>query len=87
MARGTTKLGGATANVPDDFQAEDDARHLTEAQTIRLDAKRHQAALRHMKKKAGSIQGAVDMEAKAKTGLAKAFPKDKEPGAAGKGQK
>jgi hypothetical protein len=71
-------LGGATANTPDDFQAEDDARHLTEAQNIRLDEKRHQAALKHMKKKAGSIQAAVDLEAKVKKGLDAAFPKSKE---------
>jgi hypothetical protein len=68
-------MGGATANTPDDFQAEDDARHLTTAQEIRLDEKRHQAALKHMKKKAGSVQAAVDMETKVKAGLAKAFPK------------
>jgi len=74
----TAKLGGATADTPDDFQAEDDARHLTEAQNIRLDEKRHQAALKHMKKKAGSIQGAVDMETKVKEGLAKAFPATKD---------
>jgi hypothetical protein len=74
----TTKLGGAVANTPDDFRAEEDARHLTEAQNIRLDEKRHQCALKHMKKKAGSIQGAVDMEAKVKEGLAKAFPSEKE---------
>jgi hypothetical protein len=76
MKRGTTKLGGATANVSKEFQAEADAQHLTEAQGIRLDEKRHQAALKHMKKKSGSIQGAVDMEMKVKKGLAAAFPKD-----------
>jgi hypothetical protein len=64
-----------------------DARHLTAAQGIRLDEKRHQAALKHMKKKAGSIQGMLDMEAKVKKGLAAAFPKEKEPYAAGKGEK
>jgi hypothetical protein len=71
-----TKLGGATANVPDDYQAEDDARHLTTAQEIRLDEKRHQAAMRHMKKKSGSIQATVDLEAKVKKGLKAAFPRD-----------
>jgi hypothetical protein len=70
-------LGGATADTPDDFQAEDDARHLTEAQNVRLNEKRHQAALKHMKKKAGSIQAAVDLETKVKKGLAAAFPAGK----------
>jgi hypothetical protein len=74
MSKKTT-LGGATANVPDDFQAEDDARHLTLAQEIRMNEKRHQAALKHMKQKSGSVQAAVDMEEKVKKGLAGAFPK------------
>ena len=72
-----TKLGGATANTPTDFQAEDDARHLTEAAKIRTDSKRHKAALNHMKKKASDIQSSVDMEKKAAKGLAAAFPADK----------
>jgi hypothetical protein len=79
MAKPKATLGGATANVSDDFQAEQDAHHLTKAQEIRLDEKRHQAALKHLKAKAGSIQGAVDMEAKVKKGLAAAFPKEKCP--------
>jgi hypothetical protein len=70
-----TKLGGATANTPDDFQAQDDARHLEEAANIRGDASRHQAAMRHMKKKHKGLQNAVDMETKVKKGLAAAFPK------------
>jgi hypothetical protein len=72
-----TGLGGATANVDDDFRAEEDARALTSAQEIRLDEKRHQRALKHMTKKAGSVQAAVDLENKVKKGLAAAFPKDK----------
>ena len=72
-----TKLGGATANVDDKFQAEDDARHLTEAAKIRQDAKRHKLALNHMKKKASDIQSSVDMEKKAAKGLAAAFPADR----------
>lgn len=71
------KLGGATANVHDDFTAEQDAHHLTEAGKIRTDAKRHKAALNHMKKKASDIQSSVDMEKKAAKGLAAAFPADK----------
>ena len=74
----STKLGGATANVDDKFQAEDDARHLTEAGKIRTDARRHKAALNHMKKKASDIQSSVDMEKKAAAGLKKAFPSDAE---------
>ena len=71
-----TKLGGATANVPDDFQAEEDARHLHEAAKVRGDDKRHKAALNHLKKKSSDIQSAVDMETKVRKGLAAAFPKD-----------
>ena len=74
----STKLGGATANVGGDFRAKMDAAALVRAQGIRLDDKRHKAALNHMKKKHGSIQAAVDLEAKCKKGLAAAFPKDKE---------
>jgi hypothetical protein len=74
----STKLGGATANVNDDFTAEQDAHHLTEAAKIRTDAKRHKAALNHMKKKASDIQSSVDMEKKAAAGLKKAFPADDE---------
>jgi hypothetical protein len=70
------KLGGATANVSRDFQAEQDASALTRAQAVRLDEKRHQKALKHMKKKTGSIQAAVDMEEKARKGLKAAFPAD-----------
>ena len=72
------KLGGATATVNDDFTAEQDAHHLTEAAKIRTDAKRHKAALNHMKKKASDIQSSVDMEKKAAAGLKKAFPSDAE---------
>lgn len=71
------KLGGATANVNTDFRARMDAHALTQAQNIRLDEKRHQAALKHMKKKAGSVLAAADMEVKVKKGLAAAFPKEK----------
>jgi hypothetical protein len=84
MAKKTDKLGGATANMDDDFKAEQDASALTNAQEIRLDEKRHQAALKHMKKKSGSVQAAVDMEEKVKKGLAAAFPKDKTCGTCGK---
>lgn len=64
------------AEPKEDFQAEEDARALTSAQEIRLDEKRHQCALKCMKKKSGSIQAAVDMEEKVKKGLAAAFPED-----------
>jgi hypothetical protein len=71
------KQGGATTNVSKDFRAQMDAYALTKAQGIRLDEKRHQAALKHMKGKQGSIQASIDMEAKARKGLAAAFPADK----------
>jgi hypothetical protein len=78
MAKKTQTLGGATANTPDKFQAEDDARHLEAAAEIRGNSSRHQAALRHMKTKGKGLMSAVDLEAKVKKGLATAFPKDKE---------
>jgi hypothetical protein len=79
MAKKETE-GGATANVGSDFRAKMDAYALQKAQGIRLDEKRHQCALKHMKKKSGSIQAAVDLEHKVKKGLAAAFPKDEDPG-------
>jgi hypothetical protein len=67
--------GGAEANVDKQFRAEEDARHLEAAAQIRGDESRHQAAMRHLKKKACGMQDAVDLEEKVKKGLAEAFPK------------
>ena len=78
MAKKPQTLGGATANVDEKFQAEEDGRALSRAQEIRLDSKRHQKALKHMAKSASDIQATVDREQKAKKGLAEAFPPDKE---------
>lgn len=69
-----TEKGGATANVSAPFQAEDDARALTNAQEVRIDEKRHQGAIKHLKGKAGSVQAAIKMEEKVKKGLKAAFP-------------
>jgi hypothetical protein len=78
------ELGGATANVNKDFRAKMDAGALTRAQEIRLDEKRHQNAMKHLKGKAGSVAAAVAMEEKVKKGLSEAFPKDKRCGMCGK---
>jgi hypothetical protein len=66
-----------TQSSPDEkYRTEEDARHLERAAEVRADAKRHKAAMKHLKGKMGSLKGAMDMETKVKKGLAAAFPKD-----------
>lgn len=55
-----------------DYQAESDARTLTEAEKVRGDGKRHTAACKKLKEQAR----VAEMEAKIKKGLAAAFPKE-----------
>jgi hypothetical protein len=73
----TKKSAPESPQVDEKWQAEDDGRTLTRAQEIRLDEKRHKAALGHLKKQATASSSAVDLEIKVKKGLAAAFPKNK----------
>jgi hypothetical protein len=76
VAKKSSTLGGATANVDDKFRAEEDARHLEAAAEIRGDNERHQKAMRCLVSKKKNLMQAVDMEAKVKKGLREAFPAD-----------
>jgi len=66
---------GASPAVTDDkkWEAESDARSLTESEQIRADKPRHARAIVELRKQAE----VADKEAKIKRGLAAAFPKDK----------
>jgi hypothetical protein len=64
----------SSPTIDKDYQAEDDARTLTRSQEIRMDGKRHTAAVGHLKKQHKAVMSAVEMEAKVKKGLKAAFP-------------
>jgi hypothetical protein len=56
------------------YQAEDDARLLSDSQAVRDDPVRHKQALAHLDHKAKAAKMAADNETKIKKGLAAAFP-------------
>lgn len=62
----------ACASMDKDWQADSDARTLTDAEKVRGDNKRHTAACKKLKEQAR----VAEMEAKIKKGLAAAFPKE-----------
>lgn len=67
------------------YQAESDARTLTDHATITSDPERHQAATDHLQKKHDDSKMALhhakkQLSKKVKGGLDKAFPKDKKAG-------